>query len=278
MRLSREQQAALAQRARRLGSVVPRCTELVGGYAGGVAIVIREPFPLWDEVTGAAAGFVIVLSYLVVLLRGSKGSAETGIRDWSRRLLDQVPGWRRIDDVTLRGCDADHVIATAAALLVVVTKWRIGLRDEQARRRHQRDLDLAAAAARRVRRLTSLPPNALDVPVHAVLLLWGPGNGQVALGWDDAMGVHVLDANQPWAWPQELTAPDTGPFDVRPADIDEALRKVRGWAANHQRRLSARRLAMLLLGEVRRGMGDRQGPTSRRDTRTLKRTLVHHHH
>ncbi len=279
MRLSRERQSALQQRARRLGSVVPRCTELVGGYAGGVVVYVHEPLPLWDLVMGVAGGFAIVLSYLLVLLRGSAGGAESGIRDWSRALLDQAPGWRRIDDVALRGCDADHVIATAAGLLVVVTKWRIGTRDQQARRRrHQRDLELAAAAARQVRRLTTLPPNALDVPVHAVLLLWGPGNGLVAPGWDDAVGVYVLDANQPRAWPQELTAADAYPLESRPADIAEALRKVRGWAAYHQHRLGVRRLTMLLLGEIRRGMGDRRRPTSRRDARTLERALVQHQH
>jgi hypothetical protein len=258
MRLSRGRQTALQQRARRLGSVVPRCTELVGGYAGGVAVFVREPLPLWAVVMGAAGGFVIVLSYLVVLLRGSARRPEAGVGEWSRALLDHIPGWRRVDDVALAGYDIDHVISTPAGLVVVVAKWRVAMSDVQARRRrHERDLAYTAAAARRVRRLTSLPPNALDVPVHAALLLWGPGNGAVATGWNAATGVYVLAATEPHRWPAELTSPQPYPLG-RPADVDEALRKVRGWAEYHRRRVSARRLVLILLGEVRRGMADRR--------------------
>jgi uncharacterized protein YjiS (DUF1127 family) len=252
MQLSREHQAALERRARRLGSVVPRCTEVVCGYAGGVVLYVREPIPVWDVVLGAAGGFAIMLTYLVMLLRGNSGVAEAGVREWSRALLDQMPGWRRLDDVALSSCDADHVIATPAGLVVVVTKWRLGMRD----------LALAAAIARRVRRLTALAPNALDVPVHAALLLWGPGNEAVARGWDEATGVYVLDANQPANWPAELTGTTRHEPECRPADLDEALRKVRGWSAYHRRRLGLRRLAMILLGDVRRGMDDRRAASS----------------
>ncbi len=265
MRLSRVRQQALERRARRLGSVVRRGTELVGGYAGGVAVVASEPIPLWGVVVGATAGFLLLLSYLTMMLRRTAGADESGIREWSSTLLERVPGWLRLDDVALRGSDADHVIAAPIGLIVVLTKWRAGMGDGQARRhRHEHDLSLAAQAARRVRRVTSLPPNALDVPVHAALLLWGPGNDAVTFGWNEAMGVYVLDANQPWGWPAELTEQSATAgqascdFGCRPADVDEALRKVRGWAANYRRSLSARRLAAILLAEVRHGMGSRR--------------------
>ena len=143
--------------------LVPRLTELVGGYAGGLVLYVREPIPMWAVVLGAAGGFVILLGYLLMLLRTASGAADTGVRDWSRALFDRAPGWRRLDDVALTGGDADHVIATPCGLLVVITKWRIGTPDGQARaRRHARDMALAAVAARRVRRLMSLAPNALD--------------------------------------------------------------------------------------------------------------------
>jgi hypothetical protein len=279
MRLTREHQADLQRRARRLGSVVPRGTELAGGYAGGIVLFVREPVPLWDVVLGAAGGFVILFSYVLTLLRASSGAEESRIRDWSRELLDRVPGWRRLDDVALCGADADHVIATPVGLLVVVTKWRIGMRDGQTRRRrHHSDLALAAAAARGIRRLSSLPPNAMDVPVTAALLLWGPGNGAVTTGWNQAQGVYVLDANQPWAWPRELTAQGADESTCREAEVVEALRKVRGWAAHHERRLSRRRLAVILLGEVRRGLGDRRSHRGRSDDRVVERALLGHGH
>ncbi len=260
MRLSREHQRGLQRRARRLGSV-PRCSEIVGGYAGGLAVLAIEPVPLWDAVTGAAAGFVIVLSVLLLMLRSGSGETEPGQCERSRTLLDQRPEWRRVDDVALGGCDADHVIATPIGLLVVVTKWRDGRHDLAARRRrHERDCAQAATAARRVRHLTALPPNALDVPVYGAVLLWGAGNGPVTPGWDEATGVYVLDADQLPNWPQELSAPGVpAAYDAqcRSADVDEALRKVRGRFTRHQRRLSAHALTRILLGEVRRGWGER---------------------
>ena len=262
MRLSREHQRGLQRRARRLGSVVPRCTEIVGGYAGGLAVLAIEPVPLWDVVTGAAGGLLIVLSLLLMMLRGGSPDTEPGLSERSRALLDQRPGWRRVDDVALGGGDADHVIATPVGLLVVVTKWRDGRRDLPARRRrHDRDLAQAAEAARRVRQLTALPPNALDVPVYGAVLLWGPGNGPVTPGWDEATGVYVLDAYQPPNWPQELSAPGgqaASDIECRSADVDEALRKVRGRATYHQRRLKAYALTRILLGELWRGWGERR--------------------
>jgi hypothetical protein len=280
MRLTHERQSALQSRARHLGALAPRCTEVLGGYAGGVALYCRESIPLWDVVVGACGGFVIVLSYLLMQLRGGSTPATAGARDWSRALLDRVPGWRRLDDVLMAGCDVNHVVATPVGLLVVVTKWRVGARDEQARRlSHQADVGLAAAAARRVRRFTTLPPNALKVPVYAALLLWGPGNGAVRTGWDDAMGVYVLDANRPWAWPAELTVADQSAAELRPAQVDEALRKVSGWAAHHERRLELRRLARILLGEVRHGLRDRRSlmdRVTRGEDRMIARTLLAH--
>jgi hypothetical protein len=218
--------------------------------------------PLWDVVTGAAGGFLIVLSCLLILLRGGPRDNEPGLHEWSRTLLDQRLGGRRLDDVALGGCDADHVIATPIGLLVVVTKWRVGMRDPQARRRrHDRDLAQAASAARSVCHLMALPPNALDVPVHGAVLLWGPGNAEVTPGWDESAGVYVLDANQPSNWPHELYAPSgqrSYEIECRPTDVAVALRKVRGWATYHRRRLSTHGLTKILLGEVRRGWGDRR--------------------
>jgi hypothetical protein len=134
-----------------------------------------------------------------------------------------------------------------------------------------------------VRRFTSLPPNALKMPVYAALLLWGPGNGAVQTGWDDAMGVYVLDANQPWAWPPELTAAAepaaAADADLRPAQVDEALRKVSGWGAQHVRRVELRRLARLLLSECGHGLRDRRSLTdrvTRGEDRTIARTLLAH--
>jgi hypothetical protein len=201
---------------------------------------------MWDVVTGAAGGLVIVLSVLLLMLRSGSRGTEPGLHERSCTLLDQRPGWRRVDDVALGGCDADHVIATPIGLLVVVAR----------RRGNARELAAAAAAARRIRRVNSLPPNVLDVPVHAALLLWEPGHGASGC-WDEASGVYVLDANQPESWPSALTAIDNE-AGCRPADVDEALRKVRGRATYHQRRLSAHALTRILLGEVRRGWGERR--------------------
>jgi hypothetical protein len=259
MRLTYERQTALQSRARQLGSLAPRCAEAVGGYAGGVALYCRESIPLWDVVIGASGGFLIMLSYLLMQLRGGSAPAAPGARDWSRALLDRVPGWQRLDDVPMAGADVNHVVATPAGLLVIVAKWRV--RTDEAdirRRRHRADLSLAAAAARRIRRMTTVAPNALDVPVFGALLLWGPGDSAVQPGWDEASGVYVLAANQPWAWPAELTAGAVLDPEVRPGQVDEALRKVRGWATSHERRLAFRRLTRILLAELRDGLRDRR--------------------
>ena len=243
MRLTHERQAILQGHARRLGALAPRCTEVVGGYAGGVALYCREPIPLWDVVAGAAGGFVVVLSYLLMQLRGASAppaARPAGTRDWTRTLLDRVPGWRRLDDVPIPGSDVNHVVATPAGLLVIAA-------------------NAPAAAARRVRRLTALAPNPVDVPVYAAVLLWGPGSGGVQPGWDEATGVYVLAAEQPWTWPTELTTA-TPEVEVKPASVEEALRKVSGWAAHHERRLPLCRLSRILLNEVGCGLRERRAP------------------
>lgn len=160
-------------------------------------------------------------------------------RERARAVLDRVPGWRRVDGVPLQGSYADHVIATPIGLLAVVTG-----RDEN-------DLARAAAAGRRIRRLVSLPPNALDVAVHAAVLVWDPAD--TITGWDEANGVYVLDGERPWTWPAELTAVIPADLERQATETGEALRKVRGWAANHQRRTGPRGFAVTLASGIRRG-------------------------
>jgi hypothetical protein len=278
MRMTYERQRALQRRARHLGGLAPRCTEVVGGYTGGVALYCREAIPLWDVVIAASGGFLIVLSFLLMQLRGGPVPAVTGAREWSRALLDGVPGWRRLDDVPIAGSDDNHVVATPAGLLLIVARWCVGPRDadgnESGRHGLQADLALAATAARRLLRMTTVAPNPLKVPVYGALLQWGPVSSAVKSGWDEAAGAFVLDANQPWSWPAELTVATASDADLRPAQVDEALRKVSGWVAGHERRLAVRRLTRILLTEVRRGLGDHRTAVSRREERTLARTLL----
>jgi hypothetical protein len=257
MRVSYERERSFERRAREAGTLAPRFAALLTCYAGVVALYCDEPIPLWVVAVGAFGGFVILLSYLLTLVQVYRPPAVAGPRE--KPLLDRIPGWSRIDDVTLStaghgACfetDGTSVVATPQSLLLIHATCEAG----------ELAGITAAAAARRVRRLLSAPPNAIDVPVSAALLVGGTA-ASLQTGWDDGLGVYVLDADRPWAWPSELV--DAEATAVRRPAIDEALRKVAGWAEHHVRRLSLRRLALLMLLEVGRGLADRRPLIPRR--------------
>jgi hypothetical protein len=243
MQISQERQAWLARRARDVGALAPRFAALLVGYAAVVALYSRESMPRWVVVIGAAGGFVILLSYLLMLWQASPSALPARPHE-SGALLDRIPGWHRLDDVALPGLDVDHVVATPHGLLVVENGWQSAGR--------------AANAARRIRRLTSLPPNGLTVPVRAAVLAYAPGGGVPRCGWDDGSGAYVLDAHRPWTWPGELTDPCWPAFDASPGEVEEALRKVGGWVTHHERRVALTRVVLMVLTEVVHGLANRR--------------------
>jgi hypothetical protein len=204
---------------------------------------------------GAGGGFLILFSYLLTLWQVYPSPAARSALDWSKPLLDRIPGWRR-DDVVIAApavksrvkSDGYAVVAIPQGLLVLDTAWQLG------------ELGLVAAAARRVRRVMSQPPNAIDVPVYAAVLVREPPAG-MATGWDEGSGVYVLDAHRAWEWARELAGPAAATSSDnlmgRPS-VDEALRKVRGWAVQHVRRIALRRLLVLLLVELCYGLAERR--------------------
>lgn len=270
MYLSYGQQKVLERRARHVGRLAPRFCALLAGYAAVVVLNSTEPIPRWVFALAAFSGFVVLASYLLMLLHTCPSAGAVDARDRSRELLARVPGWHAVDDVQLGRVDVDHVVATPNGLLAVDTKWRLGSRDGSTRDlRHNQDLSQAALAARKIRRLTESPPNAVAVPVLAVLLLWGPGTRRVPTGWDEIAGVYVLDGNEPWAWPVELAAATSAdPSFTRPM-VDAAFRKVSGWAAQHRRSVSRRRVMRIVLTGVRLGWMDREHPVSRSRRKAL---------
>ena len=169
----------------------------------------------------------------------SRDSASGHARCWTGRPDGAGSTTSPLRGVRRRPCDRDADRAPG--------------RGDEVARRHARRAGAAAPArsrprargcrCRRIRRLTSLPPNALDVPVHAALLLWGP-----AMARSLPVGTRP-GASTCWtrtsrgAWPQELTAPAGAASEPNAGRRTSTRRCARCAAGRLPRRHSAARLA-----------------------------------
>ena len=100
-------------------------------------------------------------------------------------------GWPFLDDVPMERRNIDHVAVSPRAVLAIETKF-VGAGRQWATDRHREAaMDGARSSARSVRSIL-LAHGVRDVPVEAVLMVWGPGARQLENDWAVVDGVHVV--------------------------------------------------------------------------------------
>jgi hypothetical protein len=100
-------------------------------------------------------------------------------------------GWPFLDDVPMEKRNIDHVAISPRAVLAIETKFVGAGRPWSTDRHREAAMDGARSSARSVRSIL-LSQGVKDVPVEAVLMIWGPGAGQLKNDWAIVDGVHVV--------------------------------------------------------------------------------------
>jgi hypothetical protein len=100
-------------------------------------------------------------------------------------------GWPVVDDVAMEHRNIDHVAVTPRAVLAIETKFVGAGRQWATDRYREASMDDARLSARSGRYVL-LCRGVKDVPVEAVLMVWGPGAGQLENDWELVDGVHVV--------------------------------------------------------------------------------------
>jgi hypothetical protein len=187
---------------------------LIGVALGAVAIIAVVPdIPLRQGYTGVVLGAIAML--VAISLVGLNNPAVDGqlAEQWSLDGLRKVRGWHVTDNVPFEREDVDHVVVAPAAVLAVETKFHSraypGTTAEA--ERHQRDLNAARRAARKIRLLLRAEQLRHAAEVVPVLIVWGPGAPQLREGYRLENGVHLVDGNHPELWMHLFNAPRLAP-------------------------------------------------------------------
>lgn len=246
--LSYGAQQVFKRRAREVGAQTPQIASLLLVYVVVVAAYGVFPLPLAGFTIGLLTGVVSLGLYMVLVTHTFAATMGVWAEERSSEALGKA-GWRWVRNLNFDQCDVDAVVATPTRLLAVETKWRMAARSPEAERhRHAADLIKAHNGARKTGSVMRSSPDRLEVPVTAILMLWGTVAENVVFGWDSCAGVYVLDGKKPWDWPAELTA-----GDGHDPLVDEAFAKAEAFAKSHSLTFTYRRLAVVLAREVRQG-------------------------
>lgn len=173
---------------------------LKGLFLGG--LLVGGPALLWSwvvQVTGTAP-----------TMMGDQAEQWT-----ASELRKLAGGWRVVNHFALGGGDIDHVAVGPAGALAVETKWSARPWDSpEGQQRQHRAATQAAANSRQLR--LWYPFKSADVPVQAVVVLWG---GQVR-DWPPEQQIRTVDGVPTVAgpalvaWVQELAAGALGAHQV----------------------------------------------------------------
>ncbi len=141
-----------------------------------------------NEYRGFVAGLVAATTFWLVALRllGAPTARRADPRALTRALVDRVPSWRAVHDLTVEGRTIDHVVVTPLAVLAVRSEdWPDGTRRERA-------VDAARDDARALAR--ALARAGVEVPVWPAVVGWGPGATATELGPVDVVAGPDADS------------------------------------------------------------------------------------
>ena len=97
-------------------------------------------------------------------------------------------GWPFLDDIPMEKRNIDHVAVSPRAVLAIETKFVGAGRQWATDRYREAAMDGARSSARSVRSIL-LAHGVKDIPVEAVLMIWGPGARQLENDWAVMDGV-----------------------------------------------------------------------------------------
>jgi hypothetical protein len=162
---------------------------------GASAVVLLLPVGS-SMVRGFVAGSLVTswawMVYVTSLIRTYPVTmGEWGESFTREALAGRQFGWPVVDDVAMGHRNIDHVAVTPRAVLAIETKFVGAGRQWATDRYREASMDDARLSARSVRYVL-LCRGVKDVPVEAVLMVWGPGAGQLENDWELVDGVHVV--------------------------------------------------------------------------------------
>ena len=162
----------------------------------GAAVVVLV-LPVGSAVVrGFVSGMLVASWVWLVLITSLIRTYPVTMGEWGESFTREVLenrefGWPFLDDVPMEKRNIDHVAISPCAVLAIETKF-VGAGRQWATDRHREAaMDDARSSARSVRSIL-LSQGVKDVPVDAVLMIWGPGAGQLENDWAIVDGVHVV--------------------------------------------------------------------------------------
>jgi hypothetical protein len=221
------------------------CLVVYGGILVEVALI--GPFSTTTR--------ALLLGYLAVSILACVGwlvHETSGSRRWGNTRLGEeatheaVVTWRRrsTDWQVVRGIphegdsDTGHVLVGPGGVYAIESTWTpdefeldhgavVGL--------HGREpVAQAQASARSVQQLLRDSPEHLDVTVHPVVVVWGPGGPHLDDGWTDVDGTLVCRGARDAAWLEHMEGTE---LDRRSVDrITDVLANQGRRSTDHRRR------------------------------------------
>ena len=142
-------------------------------------------------------------------------------------------GWPFLDDVPMEKRNIDHVAVSPRAVLAIETKFVGAGRQWATDHYREAAMDGARASARSVRSILR-SQGVGDVPVEAVLMIWGPSARQLENDWAVVDEVHVVrGAAAAEAWRQYCNVGDISA--ARAKELHEILRSHQATRDAHAR-------------------------------------------
>ncbi|WP_156399961.1 nuclease-related domain-containing protein [Phycicoccus sp. Soil748] len=162
---------------------------------GGAVVVLVLPVGS-GMVRGFVAGTLATSWAWMVFVTSLIRTYPVTMGEWGESFTREVLtsrefGWPFLDDVPMEKRNIDHVAVSPRAVLAMETKFVGAGRQWATDRYREVAMDGARSSARSVRSIL-LSQGFKDVPVEAVLMIWGPGAGQLENDWAVLDGVHVV--------------------------------------------------------------------------------------
>lgn len=142
--------------------------------------------------------------------------ARTKAAIWTAHELGALAtgGWQVLSHVPLEPTNVDHVLAGPGGFYAMTAAYRSDWACEVA------DLAEAATPLRRAAHSLHSRMNLGRRPVHAVMVMWGPGAEQVAESHPEIDGVTLLEGTSLAAWVRAR------PIAAGPAVIEQAMSRL----------------------------------------------------
>ena len=147
-------------------------------------------------VRGLVAGCMVTSWVWMVFVTSLIRTYPVTMGEWGESFTREVLAgrqfdWPFVDDVPMEHRNIDHVAISPRAVLAIETKFVGAGRHWATDRYREAALEGARSSARSVRAIL-FSQGVKDVPVEPVLMVWGPGAGEIEDDWALVDGVQVV--------------------------------------------------------------------------------------